>query len=221
MAHLSFFIAADDLPILIDRLNRDDDVGYLVWQGEGMAAGSGSGWRVMPTVETLSVGEHALWHACRRQLPLVDRSAGAGQLSAGPPEAPDFGAHHPAAMRLTLWPRHLRYTAHERRTVKPLIGFWADRDVLPVSDIQSGNRFEPVPKPETYWFARFKRWMARTAVKLEVPGWPVSLYAFPCALALLKQGVPYYAQGLRLDAAIAQASVLLIQAPDKRSTRTR
>ena len=102
-------------------------------------------------------------------------------------------------MRLTLWTRHRRYTAQERWTLSPLNGFGLDKDLLAVSDLQFGGHYHPIPEPQKRWFARFKRWMARAAVKIEAQGLPATFYAFPSALALLKQGVPYYARGVQLD----------------------
>lgn len=95
----------------------------------------------------------------------------------------------------------------------PNVSFFVTEDDVPVL-IDRLNEDEEIAflvrqgaaTPQKRWFARFKAWMTRAAVKLESEGSREPFYAFPFALALLKRGVPYYARGFRLDSAIAAAT---------------
>jgi hypothetical protein len=224
MPWLPFFIAGDDLPVLIDRFNRDEEIAYIVKDGPDRPGEQR--WRAVRSVETLAMGEHVLWHVPTGPLPMLDLSepgprtgflvpdpdppirdpfAGWTQPTSGPFESPYFGPAHPGVMRLTLWTRHLPYTHEERATRSPLTSYWIDRQQLVASDIQFGG-YEAPPDVHKRWYGRLKTWMARAAVKLEADGLPHKFYAFPFALALLKQGMPYQANGWRLDAAIAEAT---------------
>jgi hypothetical protein len=198
MPYLAFFVTGDDLPILIERLNQEEEVAYLIPQEPSTSLTHRS--RAVGAVQTLADGEHALWFV----------PGGLEQQSGGPPEVPFIGISPPEHIRLTLWTRHLPYTLKERITRRALNGFWDGKELLAASDFQFGAHGGYVmPAAQKRWFARMKTWIARAAVKLEAEGSPGQFYAFPFALALLKRGVPYYANGYRLDTAIANATAPL------------
>jgi hypothetical protein len=196
MPYLLFFVTEDDLPILIDRFNQDEEIAFLIPQEASTPRTYRS--RAVRTVQTLADGKHGLWFV----------PGGLEQQSAGPPEVPFSGANPHEHMRLTLWTRHLPYTLAERFTRRPLISFWDGKELLAVSDLQFGARGQyAMPASQKRWFARMKTWIARAAVKLEAQGSGEKFYAFPSALALLKRGVPYYANGFPLDREIAEAAM--------------
>ena len=184
------------------------------------AGGSWLRWRAVRPVDGLGDGEHILWH-----------------ISAGPPESNGPGreirpianpwagwsSERPlcrpnllgtATIRLNLHTRHAAYTPEERATVRPLISYWIDRDLLVASDFQwSGASQQPGGSRQTArWVADLRDWFSRNAVGLRMRDNPEVFWAFPSALQRLKAGLRYDARGFELDEAIGlpPASVKIV-----------
>lgn len=91
MPELSFFLDQHDLGLLLERLNADSEIAFIV-AGEGEAyrprssnftvqftAGELTGmmehprhWKAVQTVDALADGLHSLWHIPAGPLPLID-----------------------------------------------------------------------------------------------------------------------------------------------------
>jgi hypothetical protein len=72
MPWLPFFVAEDDLPVLIDRFNQDEEIAYVVKDAPDRPGAQR--WRAVRSVETLAMGEHVLWHVPTGPLPMLDLS---------------------------------------------------------------------------------------------------------------------------------------------------
>ena len=85
MPGLSYFIDEDDLHVLIDRLNADTEIAFIVPDGPlgpenrghrllwrlGSDMGHRQRWRAVQTVDGLRDGRHSLWHVPAGPLPLL------------------------------------------------------------------------------------------------------------------------------------------------------
>jgi hypothetical protein len=223
MPALSFFACERDVDILIERLNTDNEVAFIV--PDATEDRRAPQWKAVRTVSALRDGEHSLWHIPAGPLPWPQNATGIGPIVRPPdPPVPDPwagwvektgvvgagpwlgpGAH--SEIRLTLWTRYKPYTSDERSAGRPLISYWGDgREFLACSTFQwTGSRFRPAPTQTTRWWNRLKAWVSREAVKLPTRSRDVTFWSFPFALELLKRGVAYDANNWSLDDAIRQA----------------
>jgi hypothetical protein len=109
-----------------------------------------------------------------------------------------------ATIRLKLVTRYAAYTPGERTTIRPLISYWIDRDLLVASDFQwSGASLQPGGSLQTArWATGLEEWFSRNAVKLHARHSDQVFWAFPSALQRLKAGLQYDARGFDLDESI-------------------
>jgi hypothetical protein len=144
-------------------------------------------WRAVRTVASLGDGHHSLWH-----------------MPAGK-DAPG----HSGTIGLDLWTRYRPYSAEERASGGVLLSPWTwPREMLVSSAFQwDGSHYAPALKVTKQWWSRLQRWLSRTCVMLIPPdaGRRPTFYAFPSALARLKAGIKYQANGWDIDASIRAA----------------
>jgi hypothetical protein len=175
-----------DLTVLLDYLNTDPEIAFLV------AAGSGR-WRATSRLSQLPAAPQALWHTPSGPLPLLGRS----------PAEPDIPIPDPYAG----WSERLPAATRDR----PFFGshpglIWLYISLPPAADAPVpmsalgwiGNRYRASGHGATaattrYW-RRLKTWI-RDRTHLVPRGGlaahhPVEIAAFPAALAVLKSGIP-------------------------------
>jgi hypothetical protein len=156
MPSLQFFADQDDFKSLLQRLNEDDEVAFIVSAGRARggtdAALSPHGfgrrrWKAVHTVDHLYDGYHALWHIPGGPLPLIEESSPAGDLLTvcqHMPAIPDpwsgwtdarsrdafappfFGPGAHAHIQLQLWTRHLPYSEYEFLELPIIWAHWLD-----------------------------------------------------------------------------------------------
>jgi hypothetical protein len=102
MPALSFFVDENDLSILLDRLNADAQIAFIVPQGPlgprepgpallwrvGAGVGHRQRWRAVQTVDGLRDGRQCLWHVPAGPLPLL-KAGREGPLVRTDPPVPD------------------------------------------------------------------------------------------------------------------------------------
>jgi hypothetical protein len=224
MPALSFFATERDLPVLIKRLNDDDEIAVIVPDAiDNRTAGR---WKVVRTVLALRDGQHSLWHIPAGPLPLMQNTTGLGPLVRPPdPSIPDpwagwvekvdmrgerprFGPGCHCEIRLTLSTRYSPYTNDELSTLPVVVSYWTHgREFLESSSFQwTGGHFRSAPPQTQRWWNRLKAWMDRAAVRLPTGSSGVTFWSFPFASELLKRGIPYGANNWPLDDAIRRAT---------------
>lgn len=171
-------------------------------------------WQAVRHVDGLRDGEHILWHIPAGPLVRDDGPRSefrpvpdpwAGWTSERPLCGPNILAA--ATIRLNLVTRYAAYSPDERATLRPLISYWIDRDLLVASDFQwTGASLQPDGSLQTArWAADLKRWFSRNAVGLRGRDSTEVFWAFPSALRRLKAGLRYDARGFDLDESIRHA----------------
>jgi hypothetical protein len=109
MPSLSFFIDGHDVSLLLDRLNADPEIAFIVSDGEpgnkkaqlrGDPAFSVAGdalqgeseylrrWKAVRTVDVLADGLQSLWHVPAGPLPLIEVDRNPGKMSLSGLESP-------------------------------------------------------------------------------------------------------------------------------------
>jgi predicted Rdx family selenoprotein len=241
---LSFFADEQDAPILLGRLNADPEIAFIVPDGARMPSplphvedrpaegfivqvatcdrdGFWQRWRTVRPVVGRNDGKYILWHISAGPLIRDDgpgrefqpiRDPWAGWASERPLCGPNIlGA---ATIRLKLVTRHAAYSPDEQATIRPLISYWINRDLLVASDFQwTGASLQPDGSQQTArWAAGLKDWFSRNAVGLRARNSTEVFWAFPSALQRLKAGLRYDARGFDLDESIGPrpASVKII-----------
>jgi hypothetical protein len=225
MPEISFFLDEHDTRLLLDRLNADQEIAFIVPDGPTPVAHGiariiaptshvgAQRWRAVRAVEALEDGDHSLWHVPAGPLPLIPVPSG-GVVGRPYPPIPDpwagwtappgFGPGCHPWIRLEVWTRHRSYTQQERAALRELISFWMEEhDQLVVSGFQwTGGHFSPAPPQTQQWWNRMRRWVEKTAMRLHAkPGF----WAFPSALQKLKGGMQYYSRNYNLDEGIRVA----------------
>jgi hypothetical protein len=227
---LSFFADEQDARILLDRLNADPEIAFIVPDGPRMppppneprsiticsSADYWQRWRAARPVDGLKDGQHILWDISAGPL-LVFRGVGrewwqipdpwAGWTSERPICVPNL---MPAAtIQLQLRTRYAAYTTEERKPIHPLlsylISYWMKGDRLVESNFQwSGDSLKPGGSLQTArWATGLEEWFSQNAVRLHARD--QVFWAFPSALQRLKAGLRYDARGFDLDESIRQA----------------
>jgi hypothetical protein len=226
-ASLLFFARPSDVPVLLDRLNADPEIAFIVpdgpltpeqvikdWALRSLPPGARSisfvcinsdyrqRWKAARPVQSLNEGEHSLWHIPAGPLPLL-RADG----SRPDPPIPDpwsgWTEGRPGCMPHTpyfgpAWPAEIRLQ---------LITHKSGYDLVVSSLAWPGG-----PQQTQLWFDKMQSWFGRTAARLPAarfqdPAGTQVFWAFPAALESLKAGATYYADGFDLDAAIRRAVI--------------
>jgi hypothetical protein len=88
MAWLLFFADEDDRRLLLDRLNEDPEIAFIVSDGlvhpeasdtrPSSTGGYRRRWKAVDRVDELTYGHHSLWHAPAGPLPLVAEASSRG-----------------------------------------------------------------------------------------------------------------------------------------------
>lgn len=225
MPFLSFFADKQDAGILLNWLNADDEIAFIVQ--DKTQVGRESNWKAVNNIEQFTAQKYSLWHIPTGSLPLYPDPEGnqtmpnpwEGWIELHPgadPTIPYFGPGHPAEIRLELWLRHQPYTDVERATLKAL-DYWyiGDTDLFRVSDFQwIGDRYGAAPSQTWQWWQRLTAWMSQNAIRIgnfedrdedtkELE--ECNFWALPSAFSKLKTGMDYYARGYKLETAIRDA----------------
>jgi len=103
--------------------------------------------------------------------------------------------------------RYAAYTPEERASLRPLISYWINSDLLVASDFQwTGASLQPGGSLQTArWAGDLKDWFSRNAVGLRARNSTEVFWAFPSALQRLSGGLRYDARGFDLDESIRHA----------------
>jgi hypothetical protein len=230
---MQFFADEKDVPLLLDRLNRDPELAFIVDDGLVHPEVSdtalerspvyGVRRKVVNTVSALADGRHRLWHSVGHPLVaddgyeatvIADPWAGWTEWLDSAPRSVSLGAislaaHAPIA--LTLYARHRPYTQRELHSTGPLNAFWLDgREFLASSEIGwVGNRYASLGAPAhpatIKWWTRLRSWLRANTVPL-TPSRQVTFYAFPSALRRLQDGIAYYACQWPLEEALQKTA---------------
>ncbi|MBD2034160.1 hypothetical protein H6F76_03750 [Leptolyngbya sp. FACHB-321] len=214
MPSLSFFADEQDAKALLNWLNAEDEIAFIV--SDQTQASCQHRWKAVHTIERFIEEKYSLWHVPTGSLPLLTKT-GLDQIFSDPwkgwieecpgpdSRSPYFGPGHPAEIRLELWLRHRPYSEVERNSLPILDSrYLGNTDLLSVSDFQwIGNRYKTSPPQTWRWWQRLKRWMAKNTTRL-VEG-KDSFWAFPSAFSKLSSGMAYEARGWNLDNAIRNA----------------
>lgn len=204
MGCLSVFLDEQDAKNLINWLNQEQEIAFIVADGLNR-------WKAVSTVASLEDGEHSLWHVPGGELTLWG-ACDFEEIIADPwngwttePRTrafpnipllvqPYFEVAHPAVIWLDLRTRHRPYSQQERNELRVLnASLLRDTDYMMVSDFQwIGNHYQPAPQQTHQWWKRLKKWVEREAVRLrqfndakgKFDRW--SFWAFPSAFQKLK-----------------------------------
>jgi hypothetical protein len=215
---LSFFADEDDARLLLNHLNADTNIAFIIHDGprwnETKRPATGEGfteiscghpdhhqrWRAVRPVdrfEATDCGEHTLWHVPSGPLPML--KAGRNEPNATVPDPwAGWVEEHP-----------------NQHDDKPAFGEGLGPKVVIDLRLMTCHQDCPFtaseiqwqfPSPEArQWWIRFEAWVAQNAVKLEDPLGGDVFWAFPSALRRLKGGLHYEARGFHLDTAIKRA----------------
>lgn len=223
MPFLSFFADEQDAEILLNWLNAEHEIAFIVQ--DQTQTGWQRKWKAVHTIDWFTAEKYSLWHVPTGLLPL---NAGGSQTISDPwegwieqrPGADSrtsyFGSGHPAEIRLELWLRHKPYTNTERATLRNRVSWYiGDTDLLPISGFEwIGDRNGKAPTQTWQWWRQLTTWVSETAIRIErfedrnedtgeLEEW--SFWAFPSAFTKLKSGMAYYARGYELEDAIRNA----------------
>lgn len=180
---LGLYAEEADVPLLLERLNEDPEIAFLVPEGPGC-------WRAMWRVDEL-LGKTMLWHVPGGSLPLLGRDgqdtviedpfAGWREVSAGLDDSvPYFGPG-------LSWTLLLELYARGWRGLSP--------DLIPLSGLSwyGRTRLKGSPDPTRQWWSRFRDWMRRRTVRVTrsgpLDGRQADIWAMPAALHAIQSGV--------------------------------
>lgn len=193
MGWFPVFVDEVDAPQLLDWLNREEDIAFILPEGPKR-------WKAVHTVPGLKDGCHALWHVPSGPLvrvkkygiavPIANPWRGWKEWQTGADRSkPWFGTVYTAVFWLRLHTRH-------RQDLLQLSGVeWIGNHFAP-----AGYRASPLA---VKWWRRLKRWVASSSTRLRAGRW--SFWAFPSALAKLKGGMRYWVGGLDLSETLRDA----------------
>lgn len=213
MPWLPFFADQEDAKILLDRLNLDDEIAFIVLDENQKL--QQQRWKAVNAIDRFETGNYSLWHI-PTGLPFLYGEASSPQPISDPWEGwletrsiaitrPYFGSYEPAEIRLELRLRHQPYSEIERKTLPVLNAWWTQNfDFLAVSDFQFGSKRQKIPQPTKRWWRRLKAFFDREAISLAYPN--QTFWAFPAAFQKLKGGMRYYANQFDLTEAIQVAA---------------
>tara|TARA_R110002072_G_scaffold209080_1_gene366581 strand:- start:3126 stop:3704 length:579 start_codon:yes stop_codon:yes gene_type:complete len=185
MGSFPIYLADSDADLLVDRLNKDEQIAFFVPR-------EGGGWIAASTLERFDQPQYryTLWHVPsgppRLRGPeareIADPWAGWDEPRPGAdPVVPYFGPGEPRTFRLTL---RLHGTARDPTDIG-LSGFeWIGDHYRSI-----GN---PAPDGARRWWNRFRSWAKRNAKRVPRGGLsestPGEIWAFPVALKRMEQG---------------------------------
>ncbi len=191
MPWLPLFLERSDAELLLQRLNEDDEVAFLIANGPKQ-------WKAVKTLSALPDADYSLWHTLGAPLPMLVQgqfapegfvddpwSGWTERCTGDDPTRPYFGAGHPS---------HVILNVKTRTDGKPhrLAG-----EVIGLSGFQwIGERYKsvggPGAGPTKQWWNRLKHWVSKNAKKIPregpVEGQHAEIWAFPSALASIAEG---------------------------------
>ena len=187
MPYLVLYIDETDAKQLLDPLNRDPEIAFIVSNGPGS-------WIAKKTIESLSAGRYCLWHFPSGPLPLVlgrqvpddlitDPWAGWREVVSGADMTqPYFGPGHPGTIWLTV-----RTKSSDKREIGLSAFEWI------------GNWYRIIgtaahPTTEAWWKRLRKSMKSLNATRIPrsgpLDGPDAKAWAFPSALAKIRTGMP-------------------------------
>jgi hypothetical protein len=185
MPWIPMYLAADDVVGVLEMLNADEEVAFLVKDGPNR-------WKAILSVPTLPPGRIAIWHIPSGPPPLLaadkqqhdgqvqDAFSGWNELLIGAdPTTPYFGAGHPGVIWLNL-----HVSPSERNSVGGMSSFeWI------------GNHYRiigsPAAKTTELWWKSLRRRIQKVSNKVPrqgLTGQSPEIFAYPAALGLLEKG---------------------------------
>ncbi|HEX3450068.1 MAG TPA: hypothetical protein VHS97_17575 [Isosphaeraceae bacterium] len=185
--------------------------GFIVQLASCDGDGYWQRWRTVRPLESRNDGEYILWHISAG--PLVRDDGPGREFQPIPDPWAGWTSERPlcgpnilgtATIRLKLVTRHAAYTPEEQATIRPLVSYWINRDLLVASDFQwTGASLQPDGSQQTArWAVGLKDWFSRNALGLRARDSIEVFWAFPSALQRLKAGMGYDARGFDLDESI-------------------
>jgi len=211
MPWLPFFADEADIGILLNWLNSEADIAFIV--SDEIPDSPQPRWKAVQTINAFKNGHYTLWHVPTGELSFFPESSGSRQFISNPwqgwtePPLQALYANSTAQIHLDLWLRHQPYSRSEKKTLPLLHSWWLQgQDVLVASDFEwIGDRYSQAPQLTWRWWRRLKGLIDRKATRLKPSGEQWSFRAFPSALGKLKGGMAYEAKGWDLDEAIRTA----------------
>jgi hypothetical protein len=184
MPSILVYALESDLQTIVDHLNADADVAFVIPDGPRR-------WCTADRISRITAGHHALWHRPSGALPLVGSSEKQPDTPILDPDAgweerlpsavagqPFFGSH-PSVIWL--------HVSSGGPGIVPMCAFgWI------------GNRYRAIGQGATpatsKWWRRLQRWIRSQATivrrgNLQASG-PMDVAAFPAAFTQLQNGVP-------------------------------
>jgi hypothetical protein len=191
MPWLPLYIDRADAEVVLQRLNQDEELAFLVSDGPKK-------WKAVRTLGELPDRDYSLWHTPGAPLPMLvpgqfepdgfveDPWTGWTERVTGlDPTIPFFGAGHPSHIIFSVCTR-TDGTRHQ------MTG-----DVIGLSGFQwIGERYAstggPAAGPTKPWWNRLRHWVSKSARKIPRSG-PVDgprgeIWAFPSALQSIAEG---------------------------------
>jgi hypothetical protein len=235
-AGLLFFADEQDARLILDRLNVDPDIAFIIHDGPrsyetaqpssevGITAQIGTGhpehrqrWRAVWDLEQFeenTAGDHILWHVPSGPLPLIragqtERMISdpwAGWIEEEPNQWQDAPYFGWRFYGTIQLQLNARHLAYTETELKTL-------RVLNHYWMQNDGLYvshfqSKLSSAEAeQWWARFEGWVSSTAVKLKDQTGGNEVWTFPSALQRLKAGLRYWVGGNNLEDSIQQARV--------------
>lgn len=208
MRDLYVFFDEEDAKILIDRLNQDEEIAFIVHKGvyEGF-----NQWKAVPTVDSLSDGNHSLWHVPGEPLKTCG-GYGSEQIITDPWNGWTGSLRWGNSARIYLNFNTQLHTQSAYYEIDKFSVFDAKRKAggdqfLKVSNFRWEGVFGHTPREQTHqWWKRFKRWVGREAVMLRHRKYATIYWAFPSAFQKLKDSMGYSGVG-NLNCALREAKL--------------
>ncbi|NJL38552.1 MAG: hypothetical protein HC840_01455 [Leptolyngbyaceae cyanobacterium RM2_2_4] len=221
MPWLPFFADDQDAEILLNWLNSEDEIAFIVLEQDQDSCQRR--WKAVNTLARFTEQNYSLWYIPAGSLFLktdmkqceIDPWKGWIEKRPNSHSRPTcFGRGSSAEVRLELRLRHRPYSEEERRSLPQLVSYYiGNTDLLPISSFQWVDNYYTAPSQTWHWWTRLTTWMAQNTTKIdEFPDRDengqlekLSFWAFPSAFSKLKNGMAYYANGYDLDVAIRDA----------------
>ncbi len=192
-----------DIVLLLDRLNADPEIAFLVATGIPEYDHS---WIAVTRVEQLRDGCTMLWHVPSGDLPLLAKEfpdpptiipdpwqGWTEQRPGADPSFPFLGIH-PGVVELDI-NRH--GVTFDGRGKQPWSSLPRSADIIGMSSFGwVGPRYTMIgrsaPESTTRWWRRLRRWVNKNARRIPRSGTPdgpdAEIFAFPSAYAAIVQG---------------------------------
>ncbi len=193
MPSILAFLTAADLPVLLQRLNDDPDVAFLVADGPRR-------WHALETVPSLASGHHLLWHVPSGRLPLLKRHgppivAPPGEIVIVDPPRPAFVEDPWSGWDEEVggWDRSVPHFGAGHFGIIDLDLRIGSDTVAMTSFGWIGSRYKKAPPETGSWWKAFGRWFKKVARKVNRAGKPggrdAEVWAFPDALRAIEGGM--------------------------------